>query len=220
MSVWHFWRRNRASLVPQHKESACNAGAAVDTDPVHVAPRLPCSWAFPGKSTRGACHFLLQEISPTRGGNTGLLHCRHILSQLSHQENHELLYLPSVGEENGSPLQYSCLGNPMDRGARQATTVHNNWFQKWAQEPVRVWVLHGRNTDTEEKGKAFSIGSLCPSLQAAIVHSAGEIESARQKIREKHGQVGTRASRSPVQTHLFLKCKELWKVVFPSGWKH
>ena len=28
---------------------------------------------------------------------------------------------PGVG--NGNPLQYSCLGNPMDRGARQAT-VH------------------------------------------------------------------------------------------------
>ena len=27
------------------------------------------------------------------------------------------------GEENGNPLQYSCLENPMDRGARQAT-VH------------------------------------------------------------------------------------------------
>ena len=26
-------------------------------------------------------------------------------------------------EENGNPLQYSCLGNPMDRGAWQAT-VH------------------------------------------------------------------------------------------------
>ena len=27
------------------------------------------------------------------------------------------------GEENGNPLQYSCLENPMDRGAQQAT-VH------------------------------------------------------------------------------------------------
>ena len=26
----------------------------------------------------------------------------------------------STGEENGKPLQYSCLGNPMDRGAWQA----------------------------------------------------------------------------------------------------
>ena len=29
----------------------------------------------------------------------------------------------SPGEGNGNPLQYSCLGNPMDRGAQQAT-VH------------------------------------------------------------------------------------------------
>ena len=29
----------------------------------------------------------------------------------------------SPGEGNGNPLQYSCLGNPMDRGASQAT-VH------------------------------------------------------------------------------------------------
>ena len=29
----------------------------------------------------------------------------------------------SLGEENGNPLQYSCLGNPMDRGA-WPTTVH------------------------------------------------------------------------------------------------
>ena len=29
----------------------------------------------------------------------------------------------SPGAENGNPLQYSCLGNPVDRGAWQ-TTVH------------------------------------------------------------------------------------------------
>ena len=29
----------------------------------------------------------------------------------------------SPGEQNGNPLQYSCLGNPMDRGAWRAT-VH------------------------------------------------------------------------------------------------
>ena len=28
----------------------------------------------------------------------------------------------SPGEGNGNPLQYSCLGNPIDRGAWQATT--------------------------------------------------------------------------------------------------
>ena len=33
--------------------------------------------------------------------------------------NPELEISPGVG--NSNPLQYSCLGNPMDRGARRAT---------------------------------------------------------------------------------------------------
>ena len=37
----------------------------------------------------------------------------------------------SPGEGNGNPLQYSCLGNPMDRGAWQAT-VHGI-TQSWTQ---------------------------------------------------------------------------------------
>ena len=37
----------------------------------------------------------------------------------------------SPGEGNGNPLQYSCLGNPMDRGAWQATVhrVTKSWTQ-------------------------------------------------------------------------------------------
>ena len=38
----------------------------------------------------------------------------------------------SPGEENGNPLQYSCLENPMDRGAWGAT-VH---------EITKSWTLH------------------------------------------------------------------------------
>ena len=30
----------------------------------------------------------------------------------------------SSGVENGNPVQYSCLGNPMDRGAWGVATVH------------------------------------------------------------------------------------------------
>ena len=35
----------------------------------------------------------------------------------------------SPGEGNGNPLQYSCLGNPMDRGAWRATVcgVAKSW---------------------------------------------------------------------------------------------
>ena len=37
----------------------------------------------------------------------------------------------SPGEGDGNPLQYSCLGNPMDRGAWQATVhgTEKNWTQ-------------------------------------------------------------------------------------------
>jgi len=34
-----------------------------------------------------------------------------------------LIWEDSAGEGNGNPLQYFCLGNPMDRGVWQ-TTVH------------------------------------------------------------------------------------------------
>ena len=61
-----------------------------------------------------------------------------------------LQYINSLyGEGNGNPLQYSCLGNPMDRGAWRAT-VHGvarsqmrlndftfmHWRRKWQPTPV------------------------------------------------------------------------------------
>ena len=44
-----------------------------------------CPWNSSGKTTRVACHFLLQGIFPTRGSNLGLPHCRQTLCPLSHQ---------------------------------------------------------------------------------------------------------------------------------------
>ena len=41
--------------------------------------RLFCPWNSPGKNTGAGCHFLLQEIFPTQGLNSYLLHCRQIL---------------------------------------------------------------------------------------------------------------------------------------------
>ena len=55
----------------------------------------------------------------------------------------------SPGEGNGNPLQYSCLGNPMDRGAWRAT-VHgvsksqtrlSNNTKHDKQVPDKSWVL-------------------------------------------------------------------------------
>ena len=39
----------------------------------------------------------------------------------------------TLGEGNGNPLKYSCLGNPMDKGAWQAT------FHRVAKESDTTW---------------------------------------------------------------------------------
>ena len=77
---------------------------------------------------------LLQGIFQTQELNPGLLHCRWILYQLSHKGSpkHQELLLndrhlisspllrhklgENDGEGYGNPLQYSCLGKPVDRG--------------------------------------------------------------------------------------------------------
>ena len=53
-------------------------------DPMDCSPaRLLWPWDSPGKDTAVGCHALLQRIFLTQGSNSGLLHCRVILDQLS-----------------------------------------------------------------------------------------------------------------------------------------
>ena len=49
--------------------------------------RLLCPWNSPGKNAGVGSHSFLQGIFPTQGWNLGLLHCRHILYRLSHEES-------------------------------------------------------------------------------------------------------------------------------------
>ena len=55
----------------------------------------------------------------------------------------------SPGEGNGNPLQYSCLGNPKDKGARWATVhgvaknrtqqhTHTHAYVAWVQEHLKI----------------------------------------------------------------------------------
>ena len=46
-----------------------------------------CPRSSPGKNTRVGCHSIPHGIFPTQGSNPGLLHCRQILCNLSHQGN-------------------------------------------------------------------------------------------------------------------------------------
>ena len=60
----------------------------------------------------------------------------------------------SPGEGNGSPLQYSCLENPMDRGVWWAT-VHG---------VAKSWTQLRLNTACEQKLKVFPLEEVCTSL--------------------------------------------------------
>ena len=76
--------------------------------------RLLCPWDSLGKNTSMSCHFLLQGIFPTQGLThaTWWLRGRNVCLRCGRRG-----FGTSPGEGNGSPLQYSCLENPMDRGA-------------------------------------------------------------------------------------------------------
>ena len=84
------------------------------SDPKDYSPQGSSRpWDPLGKNTGVGCHALLQGIFPTKGLNSHLLHCRQILYCWATREA-LIIYL---GEGNGNLLQYSCLEDPMDRGA-------------------------------------------------------------------------------------------------------
>ena len=85
---------------------------------------------------------LLQGIFPTQELNQGFLHCRWIPYQLSCQgspiQSSAIFFffiktkvVSIFGEGNGTPLQYSCLENPMDGGAWCAAVhgVAKSWIR-------------------------------------------------------------------------------------------
>ena len=49
----------------------------------------------------------------------------------------------SPGEGNGTPLQYSCLGNPMDRGAWWATVqgTTKSWTRLSPHTPIFIYLF-------------------------------------------------------------------------------
>ena len=79
----------------------------------------------PSQNTRVSCYALFQGIFLTQGLNPGHLHFGQILYQQSQQgspgylERHLSFHYNCTlfGKGNGTPLQYSCLQNSMDRGA-------------------------------------------------------------------------------------------------------
>ena len=72
----------------------------------------------------------------------------------------------SPGEGNGNPLQYSCLGNPKDRGACQATAYGVTESQTWLSTYTGIKMYPGRlsldslNFGSEGKASACNAGDL------------------------------------------------------------
>ena len=62
----------------------------------------------------------------------------------------------SLGEENGNPLQYSCLENPMDRGV-------------W-------WALVHRVTKSQKQLKQLSIHTKSTSLKTFVIYVVSYID--------------------------------------------
>ena len=120
--------------------------------------RLLCPWDFPHKSTGVGCHYLLQICLP----DTKVYYINVIC---------KLIVFPCCCY--GTPLQYSCLENPVDGGAWWATvhgvaksqtqlseftfTFHFHALEKEmaAHSSVLAWRIPG----TGEPGGLPSIGS-------------------------------------------------------------
>ena len=82
-----------------------------------VVPSLSCVWLFVTPSLSFTISWSLLKLRSTGGSDSKESTCNvgdpGLIPGLGR----------SPGEGNGNPLQYSCLGNPMDGGAWQ-TTVH------------------------------------------------------------------------------------------------
>ena len=86
---------------------------------------LYSSWNSPGQNNGVGSLSLLQGIFPTQELNPDLPYCIDIGSIPGLER--------SPGEGHGNPLQYSCLENPMDRGAwARVHEVARSWaWLKW-----------------------------------------------------------------------------------------
>ena len=70
-----------------HLREKINIHVWLFATPCTVACQAPLSMGIPDKNTGVGCHSLLQGVFMPQGLNLGLLHCRHVLYHLSHQES-------------------------------------------------------------------------------------------------------------------------------------
>ena len=82
LAFYHFIGRGRRHKIPESKTKVKVAQLCLTLSGPHG---LYSPWNSPGQNTGVGSLSLLQGIFKTQGSNPGLLHCRWILNQLSHQ---------------------------------------------------------------------------------------------------------------------------------------
>ena len=118
-------------------------------------------WNSPGQNTGAGSLSFLQGIFPTQGSNSGLLHCRWILCQLSHQGNPQgsisSVQSLSCVRLFATPWDYTVHGTlqaripewiaiPFSRGSSQSrdrtqvSCIAGGFFTSWAtRETQEYW---------------------------------------------------------------------------------
>ena len=86
-------------------------------------------WNSPGLNTGVDSHSLLQGIFPTQGSNPGLLHCRWILYQLSHQGSPRILDWVAYPFSSGSSWP---------RNLTRVSYIAGRFFTNWATREALI----------------------------------------------------------------------------------
>ena len=133
-TVWSFLKKLKIELpcavlclVAQLCLTLCNL---VDCSP----PGSSVHGESPGKNTGVGCHALLQGIFPTQGLKPGLLQCRWILYQLSHQGILPSTRLGCINLTTGLPS----LGEDSPKKEMATHSSLLAWRIPWTEEPGRL----------------------------------------------------------------------------------
>ena len=95
------------------KEESEKVGLKLNIQKTKIMASSPItSWQIDGETVETVADFTFWGSKITADGD-----CSHEIKRCLLLRRKVMTNLDSIGEGNGNPLQYSCLENPMDRGA-------------------------------------------------------------------------------------------------------
>jgi len=109
-------------LVAQLLSDSLTLGNCMDCSP----PSSSVHEDSPSKNTGVGSHASFQGIFPTQGSNPGLLHCRQIIYNLSHQ---------------GSPRILEWVAYPFSGNLSRVSYIAGGFFTNWATREAHIQVL-------------------------------------------------------------------------------